>query len=218
MKYTIFVISNKPHLFSEIEKQLYPLNVSFFNGENYESFSKLVNTCVSQSTSEIVVLLSDKVLPLAADIEKLLGLIEQGYALVGLYRLACFGFKKELFRKIGPFDERFVGGGYEDDDFYIRLREANLSVFLSEEVKYSSSPSSWDYSKSRPHFLEKWGDIKANGFMQRHLLEAPHCYNFGSNQYANFLPTSDSVVQPLLKHRKYLKKIPLLSSTSTNNT
>lgn len=212
MKYKIFVISNKPHLFPEIKKQLLPFKVSLFDGTGYESFSKLVNTCVYQSTQEIIVLLSDKVLPSPKDIQKLINLVEHGYALVGLYRLACFGFKKELFRKIGPFDERFVSGGYEDDDFYIRLREANLSVYLSEEVNYTPAVSSWDYSKSRPHFLKKWGDIKAIGFMQRHLGEETYSYDFGKSVSAKFLPSDESVIQPLLKHRKYLKKIPLLPS------
>jgi len=68
--------------------------------------------------------------PIDENIQKTVKLIEEGYAFVGMYRFGFFGFKKELFRKIGPMDERYVGGCWEDDDFYIRLREANLSFSL----------------------------------------------------------------------------------------
>ena len=86
--YTCYVISNKPHLFPAIEKSMDPIQVQYFDGTGYTSFSKLVNACVEAAPTETVIIMSDKVLPTESDVTKTLVLIEQGYGLVGLYRLS----------------------------------------------------------------------------------------------------------------------------------
>ena len=187
--YSCFIISNKPEYYKIISESIAPENVTFFDGAGYPSFSKLVNECVAQSNTEIVILMSDKVRPKQADVLKVLDLLNQGYGFVGLYRLAFFGFKKELFRKIGPFDERFVGGGYEDDDFYIRLKESNISMYITEEVEYERRESSWQFTEACKHFLSKWLDASDPNFdniklqnnpVSRKIPEEIYTYNFGS--------------------------------------
>lgn len=203
MKYTCYVISNKPHLFEPIEKSIFPETVKYFDGTGYESFSKLVNCCVADCTTETVIIMSDKVLPTSADVIKLLELLDKGFAFVALYRLAFFGFKKELLRKIGMFDERFIGGGYEDDDLYIRLKEADLAAYITEEVVYAKSKSSWNYSKSRNFFEEKWGNkIKSDNLVTRYLSEEEYNYPLGTKTSNNFLPWTSSYIKPL-KVKKY---------------
>lgn len=210
MNYSSYVISNKPHLFSDIQKSISPEQLIFFNGEGYSSFSKLVNSCAASCRTEIVIMMSDKVMPSSVHIEKVLSLLESGYAFVGLYRFAFFGFKKELFRKIGPLDERFVGGGYEDEDYYIRLKEANLSVYLTEEVPYRKSSSSWRYKLSKPHFINKWipyidPNVKFhNNKIARQLPEENYDYDWGESQHTNFLPWAKSDIT-ISKGRKYVK-------------
>lgn len=179
MNYSSFVISNKPDKFEPIKASIAPEEISYFDGTGFTSFSKLVNSCVAAAPTEIVIIMSDKVMPKQADVEKLLSLLDQGYAFVALYRLAFFGFRKELLRQIGMFDERFLSGGYEDDDFYIRLKEANLGAYISHEVEYTQSNSSWDYTKAAPHFVRKWGEIKQVGFIERKLQEENYNYNLG---------------------------------------
>jgi hypothetical protein len=194
-QYKIYVISNKPHLFQNIKENIYPEQIEFFNGENYPSFSKLVNDCVVQCPTETVIIMSDKVLPTSDNIRKILDLLENGYAFVALYRLACFGFKKELFRKIGMFDERFLGGGYEDDDFYIRLKESNVAVYITEEIEYQKSKSSWNYGLAAPHFVRKWGDkSKAEGIAVRNLDEENYNYDLGSSIPVKYLSWDDSII------------------------
>lgn len=201
--YQCFVISNKPHLFPPIQKSLSPVEVQLFNGTDYPSFSKLVNSCVAAATSETVVLMSDKVLPTSNDLSKMLDLLDNGYAFVALYRLAFFGFKKELFRRIGFFDERFVGGGYEDDDFYIRLKEANLASYITEEVNYTRSNSSWNYSESKIFFREKWGEgTKFDGIATRYLEEETYNYDLGNATNEIYLPWTESYIRPV-RVRKY---------------
>lgn len=208
--YTCYVISNKPHLFDEIQKSISPEEIIFFNGAGVPSFSKLVNSCAETCPTEIVIMMSDKVIPTKEHVDKVVKLIKEGYAFVGLYRFAFFGFKKELFRKVGPLDERFVSGGYEDEDFYIRLKEADLSMYLTEEIPYKQSTSSWNYSLSKPHFINKWvpeinPDIKFHhNKIIRLLPEEQYSYNWGDSVKAEFLPWNESYVLTS-KGKKYTK-------------
>ena len=199
--YSTYVISNKPDKFSNIKESISPEPILYFDGAGYTSFSALVNDCVAQAPYETVIIMSDKVLPTVENVKKLLLLLEQGYAFVGLYRLGFFGFKKELLRKIGMFDERFVGGGYEDDDFYIRLKEADLAVYITHEVAYTKSASSWDYSQSAIHFNNKWGDIRTTQIIQRNMAEDNYNYNLGKSIPVNFLSWDRSAIGPKKVHK-----------------
>ncbi len=191
--YTIFVISNKPYKFSKIAETLKPERVNYFDGSGYESFSKLVNSCVQMCPTEKVIILSDKVLPNTEHIQKIIRLIDSGYALVGLYRFACFGFKKELLRRIGMFDERYIGGGFEDYDFIVRLIEANASMYITEEIPYETMPSSWDYNKTYPFWCTKWKHTWESGKQEpikfeRTLEEEKYDYKLGPSVPCEFFP------------------------------
>jgi GT2 family glycosyltransferase len=135
---------------------------------------------------------------------KLLELLDQGYAMVAFYRLAFFGFKKQLLRKIGMFDERFVGGGFEDDDFYIRLKEANLGVYIAHEIPYTKSSSGWNYSLAQGHFVDKWGNVAQIGKLKRTLEEEQYQYDLGTEIPVEFLPWDQSVILTT-KVKKYTK-------------
>lgn len=195
MSHSNFVISHRPHLFTPIQHNILPESVEYFDGTGYPSFSKLVNSCVASANTETVIIMSDKVMPRAADVQRLLGLLDQGYAFVALYRLAFSGFRKQLLREIGMFDERFVGGGYEDDDFYIRLKEANLASYITEEVEYAKSKSTWNYGLAQGHFHHKWGgDVKHSGIATRQLGEETYNYCLGPDAPVKYLPWSHSVI------------------------
>lgn len=204
MNYKIYLISNKPHFFNEIQRGLSPEVLHLFDGSNYPSFSKLVNDCVVHCPTEIVIIMSDKVRPRAVHIQKMISLLDQGHGFVGMYRLGFFGFKKQLFRQIGMMDERYVGGGYEDDDLYIRLKEANISMYISEEVDYLKSRSSWNYALSRPHYLKKWGgDVKLTRVASRQMPEEKYPYDLGDSNYTQFLPFHRSEIK-VRKIQKYM--------------
>jgi hypothetical protein len=110
-------------------------------------------------------------------------------------------------------DERFVGGGYEDDDFYIRLQEANIAMYITEEVAYSKSRSSWNYNQSRIHFLQKWIDTDnpqynpeakaSKEFVKRKLTEEHYNYDLGPAIDTTFLAADSTVATPR-KSRKYI--------------
>jgi hypothetical protein len=194
MSHSSFVISNRPHLFEPIQQSIFPEPVKYFDGTGYPSFSNLVNSCVASADTETVILMSDKVIPTNNDVHRLLELLNQGYAMVAFYRLAFFGFKKQLLRKIGMFDERFVGGGFEDDDFYIRLKEANLGVYITHEIPYTKSSSGWNYNLAQGHFVDKWGNITESGQVKRMLSEEQYNYKLGLEVPVEFLSWDQSVI------------------------
>lgn len=199
--YSIHVFSNKPHKFSDIKESINPEIINYYDGSNAESFSKIVNSCAHQASTETVILCSDKFLPTQNDIKKILKLLDEGYALVAYHKFACFGFRKELFRKIGPFDERFLSGGYEDFDFCLRCREANLAVYLSDEGSYQPSASSWDYSIPWEHWCKKWiihghqTDPDGKRIVERVIPEMKNHYDFGPKTNIGFLPGSKSHIK-----------------------
>ncbi len=209
MDYKVYLISNKPHLYEEVTASLSPGTVEFFDGTNAGSFSRLVNMCVNSCPTEIIIMMSDKMRPVPDNIEKTLDLINQGYAFVGMYRFGFFGFKKELFRCIGMMDERYVGGGYEDDDIYIRLKEANLSLYLSHEVNYIAGSSSWIIEECRQHFTNKWRNVidefnKTTGTTKRCLSELTYEeYDLGPATNTEFLSWEHTQIHAK-KCKKYL--------------
>jgi len=189
MDYSIKLISNKQEMYDDIKKSIHPEEISYFDGTGYDSFSKLVNSCVSSSSTETIIIASDRVRPTEHDVQKTLQLLDQGYSFVALYRFAFFGMKKELMRRIGMMDERYVGGGWEDDDFYVRLREANLSMYVTEEVKYFSGKTSWKHTIGRGVFSRKW-----NGCNMRMFEEEEYSYDLGPSIPVNFLDSSHDII------------------------
>lgn len=200
MSYTCYLISNCADALIEIQESCSPQKLQWHDGTNAPSFSALVNTCVEKCLTETVIMMSHRVRPTAQHIQKLLQLLDQGHAFVGLYRFGFFGFRKQLFRAIGGLDERYTGGGYEDDDFYLRLREANLAFYLTHEVPYTSGPSTWSESGRelcRQHFVSKWGDkVVAQNLAQRYMPELPVKYQWGHAVPCRWMTTDRSVITP----------------------
>lgn len=187
--YSCYMISNRPQFLSAVQESIAPEKVALFNGEGYDSFSKLVNSCVANCPTEIVIMMSDKVRPKKEHVDKVITLLNEGYGFVALYRFAFFGFKKELFRRIGPFDQRFMGGGGEDDDFCIRLNEANIACYITEEVEYLPSSTTWGgYSFGIEMLAKKWNyTYKKQGWLKRQYPEEDWKYNFGPQIPEKFL-------------------------------
>lgn len=194
MSYSIFLISNKPEIYAEIQESIAPEIIHYFDGTGYPSFSKLVNECVAQCKTETVIITTTKVRPTQANIQKILNLLDVGYGFVGLYLFGLFGFRKELFRKIGCLDERFIGGGHEDGDFYIRLREANIPVYLTQEATYLKAPSSWNYKLARPHMDKKWHEGLGKKVIARAIEEEQYDYDWGPPTNESYISSDKNVI------------------------
>lgn len=173
-------------------------HIEWFDGNGYESFSELINSVVLQCPSEKLIIMSHKVTPHPVNFELVSKMLDVGYGLVGLYRLAFFGINKEMFRRVGPFDERFRGGTYEDRDYFMRMVESNIAFYLTHEVPYRTAESTWangihEYKnmsrRNEKLFLAKW-----NG-QERLLPENDHGYDFGPSVEQDFLPSRKSWIK-----------------------
>ena len=148
-----------------------------FIGKEYDSFSKIINHAIVSAENEIVIICSYKTRPKSCDIDRMLNYINDGYGLVALYRFAFFGFFKELIRRIGFMDERYIGG-YEDCDFLRRLVEYNISYIEEESIEYIFKPSLWQGTGYK--FFEK--KYKQDGMiLYKYIPEEKYNYDIGSN-------------------------------------
>ncbi|MCX5910341.1 MAG: glycosyltransferase [Deltaproteobacteria bacterium] len=80
----------------------------------------------------------------------------------------CVALRREVFESVGPLDERFGLGFFEDDDFALRLKEKGFQILGAEDVfihHFGSASFSrldnrayWQLFKTNLHKLEeKWG-------------------------------------------------------------
>jgi len=213
--YKSYLISNRPHMQGTVFKYLgKDHEVEYYDGSKFESFSKLVNTCTVECPTEVVLMMSDKVSPKKHHFDVFIDKINQGYGLVGLYRLGFFGFKKELFRKIGMMDERFLGGGFEDDDLYTRLLEADIAMYLTSEVEFRREVSGWKRPPtSKQHCEAKWNGVPKFTLQPKRMIgEETYNYDLGPSTGDEFLPYSQSHINlDQFRYQKYKELIRFAS-------
>ena len=104
----------------------------------------------------------------------MIDLLEQGYGLACLYRFAFFGFHKDLIRRVGFMDERFVGGGFEDCDMLRRLMMHDIAYYEAECVPYIHKKSTWNYSRSEKFFWQKWSHDDDNKIVTQNIPDETH--------------------------------------------
>jgi len=85
-----------------------------------------------------------------------------------------------------------VGGGYEDNDYYLRLVESGTSFYITEEVPYTPGSSTWPYTVTRSWHAAKWGGGINVGVIHRSLPEESYSYNLGPSIPVEFLPFDQS--------------------------
>jgi predicted O-methyltransferase YrrM len=156
-QFTTYVASRRSDLVKELQELVPDAIHVYFDEHNSNCFSHIVNTLLVRCPTEYMIFLSDKARPEMNQIDKMKDLALSGkYGCVALYRFGAFCIDKDLIRKIGFFDEGYIRGGFEDDDFVIRMREADIAIYESEELPILQLPSSFNYDKPYIHFKEKW--------------------------------------------------------------
>ena len=160
MNYSIIIPSHNEILAQQAKNCLPGFPVTIFNGTGYASYAKLINDCVMSVNDEIVIIMNHKIRARPLDIYKMTHLINKGFGLVCMRNFYFYGFKKDLIRKVGFFDERFIGGGCEDADLIRRLIENKIGWYDSVETPLIIIPTSWDQSKAYEFFYSKWKDGK----------------------------------------------------------
>jgi hypothetical protein len=130
----------------------------------YPSYSQLVNHAIATCPTEFMIMLNDRTTPHLHQAEKIIDHLENGFACSMFYNVAYMGLSKELVRKIGWWDERFLGGGWEDRDWVFRMKHADLALYESQEGTYDMSwkaslqsvPASKGCKYSDPHWYRKY--------------------------------------------------------------
>jgi len=127
----------------------------------YPSYSQLINHSIATSPTEFIILLNDRVTPHLAQAEKIINHLENGFGCSLIYNVGYMGFSKELVRRIGWWDERFIGGGWEDRDWVFRMKMADIALYESQEGTYDYSwKSPLQANKgclySDPHWYKKY--------------------------------------------------------------
>lgn len=194
-EFSLLLPTCRPHLAQEAINGLDPIEVTVVDGTGAKSFSWLINQCILKAKHEDIVICADKARPSSEHVIKIIRLINEGFGLVALYRFGFFGFKKELIRRIGWFDERFVPASHEDDDFVTRLCEANIAYYESEEIPYLMMHSAWNVLPSaHDHFQRKWSNGYQRSERHRFFGEEQYQYYLGESTGLQFKPWSESCI------------------------
>jgi polysaccharide pyruvyl transferase CsaB len=80
----------------------------------------------------------------------------------------CVAFRREAYEKVGPLDEKFGMGMFEDDDYSHRMRLAGYRVVCAEDAfvhhygqasfkKLSPSEYQAIWDRNQKYYEEKWG-------------------------------------------------------------
>ncbi len=87
---------------------------------------------------------------------------------IGVAAMYCVAMRKGVSDQVGPLDEAYGVGMFEDDDFAVRMREAGYRVVCAEDAYVHHvgqgafrklSPAEYDalWKKNQAYFEKKWG-------------------------------------------------------------
>lgn len=87
---------------------------------------------------------------------------------IGVAAMYCVAMRRAVADQVGPLDEAYGVGMFEDDDFAVRMREAGYRVVCAEDAYVHHvgqgafrklSPAEYDalWKKNQAYFEKKWG-------------------------------------------------------------
>ena len=87
---------------------------------------------------------------------------------IRMLALFCMAVRRSVIESVGPLDERFNVGMYEDDDYSLRMRHKGYHILCAEDVyihhwgsvsfsKLAAERYQQIYTENRAAFEAKWG-------------------------------------------------------------
>lgn len=119
---------------------------------------------------------------------------------LSMLTMFCTAFRRDAFEAVGPLDERFEVGMFEDDDYARRIAAAGMRLVCAEDVfvhhfgeasfsrLYADGARSQIFESNRQRFEDKWG-----------IEWQPHSRR-PSRSYENVVEEVRDVVADLLGH------------------
>jgi hypothetical protein len=198
MRPLIYCPSIRQNFFNELAKRVKPAKCMKIDGRKSKCFSALLNGIISNCRTDIVVIANDKARPTFWDYQRLLDILQKGYGMVGLYRLGFFGLHKSVVERIGFFDERFITAGFEDNDYYIRLKLGNVASYIREEIEYVANiPTAWNHKPAYEFFQKKYTVNPRGHVIIKHLPEVPLNYPLTVESHPVIAEWEKSVLGPI---------------------
>lgn len=196
VKFDIYCPANNYEQQEEVVKHLagQGLECKKFDGANYPSWAKIINECMELSQTDYFFYVSHKNRPNREHFIKSIALLKSGYAIAGMFDMTFHGINKDLIRKIGPYDERYLNGGWEEVDMFWRCCENNIAVYANQESYYSWEKSTWKYG-GLSHYKKKWLEPEGDNYIHKIVEEEKYNYNFGEYKGTKFLPWTDSFIR-----------------------
>jgi hypothetical protein len=193
--FTICLIGGDPEITSIQENSLSELSQKYtinfckrsdsFTGL-YPSFSQIVNELAKESTDEFMFFVNPKVNLKPELIEEMLIELCSGFCWTSKIAFGLWGTTKELFRKIGLMDERFIGGEMEDFDFICRLNLFGKAVkwqyitnlYLEERSKIGDLRG-----LSHTVFRNKWVELDGVLYLDEDYSESKKIKTLNDSSY-----------------------------------
>lgn len=146
-------------------------------------FPKCANTGWKAATGDILILSNNDIIYTPGWLEAIIKPLNEGYDISsvvmsdrtwetrdeiteGDFFGSLWAMKREVYDKIGGFDERFTKGCFEDKDYHIRARKAGFKIGKNHAVvveHYGRAtmrtiyPNEEDFNESARIFEDKWG-------------------------------------------------------------
>jgi hypothetical protein len=131
------------------------------------SLTQLWNQCILLAPTDWVLICGDDAVFLPGWLEFLQSKIEEGALQIGLAHFGGFAVHKSIILDVGWHDERFRGGGFEDVDWQLRIKEAGIKDRFNQEANFvylrhdknkykHDGIGHWNGENCEPWFKKKW--------------------------------------------------------------
>lgn len=142
----------------------YPLVEYNINPEK-SGLAQLWNQCIIRSSTDWVLVCNDDGVFQAGWLEWLEKQINDKYLQVNLMHYGGFCIHKKMLLLNGWFDEHFFGGGFEDNDWQLRLSESELNELVYDWTcnwtymhhNKVNDNNNWTDQNNRDWMRMKWG-------------------------------------------------------------